>query len=236
LEAYQTLFNRVTSEKAIGESSPWYLLEEQVPKRIQCYIPYVKLIAILRNPVEQAYSLFQHYIREDMEPEADFLQAIRATEQRTRENWHPFWRYKHLGRYYTQLRRYYECFDKTQLRVYLYDDLQTDNLRLCQDVFRFLEVEATFIPNTSVRHNVSGIPKSKALQRLMLRTSPFRRVVGRTLSPSIKRYLRAKWQHLTLQKPPPMPVEAREELQKHHREEILQLQDLIHRDLSHWLK
>lgn len=90
LEAYQALFARVANEKAIGEASPWYLLEDQVPERIQDYIRQVKLIAILRNPVEQAYSLFQDYIRAGKEPQADFLQAIRATEQRTRDNWHPF--------------------------------------------------------------------------------------------------------------------------------------------------
>jgi hypothetical protein len=236
LEAYQALFSGVVNERAIGEASPWYLLEEQVPERIQRYIPHAKLIAILRNPVEQAYSLFQQYIRDDREPQTDFLQAIRVTEQRTRENWHPFWRYKHLGRYYTQLRRYYECFDKEQIRVYLYDDLQADNLRLCQDIFRFLEVDDTFIPNTSVRHNVSGIPQSKVLYRLRLRPIPFRRVIGRILSLRTKRYLFAKWQHLTLQKLPPMPAEAMEELQQNYREEILQLQELIHRDLSHWLK
>jgi len=235
LEAYQTLFGRVRGERAIGEASPWYLLEERVPERIQRYIPQAKLIAILRNPVEQAYSNFQQKLRQDVEPQADFLKAIRATEQRMRENWHPFLCYKHLGRYYTQLSRYYACFASQQIRVYLYEDLQADNIRLCQDIFRFLEIDDTFIPNITIRHNTSGIP-SKGWQKFMIRTIPFRRRVGRILTPRTKRYLHAKWQGLTLRKAPPIPSEARKELLQNYRGEIQQLQDLIRRDLSHWLK
>jgi len=63
LEAYQALFDGVSGEKAIGEASPSYLVEPKAPVRIQRYIPKTKMIAMLRNPAERAYSHFLHLIK-----------------------------------------------------------------------------------------------------------------------------------------------------------------------------
>ncbi len=63
IEEYRALFDNVTTEKAIGEASAIYLSSRRAPGRIQHYILNVKLIAILRDPVERAYSHFLHNVR-----------------------------------------------------------------------------------------------------------------------------------------------------------------------------
>ena len=68
LEEYKSLFKGTESYKAVGEASPSYLYNSQAPERIRHYVPQAKLIAILRNPVDRAYSRFLHLVREDREP------------------------------------------------------------------------------------------------------------------------------------------------------------------------
>ena len=62
LEAYSQLFQKVTTEKAIGEASTIYLSSPKAPERIKHYLPDVKLIAILRDPSERAFSSYMHLV------------------------------------------------------------------------------------------------------------------------------------------------------------------------------
>jgi Sulfotransferase family len=103
IEEYRALFEGVSGETAIGEASPWYLYSVQAPSRISYYIPGVKLIAVLRNPVERAYSLFLYLRLRGQEPLSDFSQALQAEEVRKRDNWEWWWYYKDVGFYHAQL-------------------------------------------------------------------------------------------------------------------------------------
>jgi len=63
-EEYNQQFEGVSNEIAVGEASPIYLYHPQAPVRIKNCLPNVKIIVILRNPIERAYSNFLHHIRE----------------------------------------------------------------------------------------------------------------------------------------------------------------------------
>src|SRR3712207_6354190 len=73
---YQHLFRGVSGEKAIGEASHSYLYEPGAAAEIRRYLPEAKLIAILRNPIDRAYSHFLHMVRSGTEPLDDFAQAL----------------------------------------------------------------------------------------------------------------------------------------------------------------
>lgn len=68
LERYRSLFQGVTHEQAVGEASPLYLYSPVAPARSHRYVPEMKLIAILRHPVDRAYSAFLHLLRDEREP------------------------------------------------------------------------------------------------------------------------------------------------------------------------
>ena len=87
LEDYKNQFQGVTDEIAIGEASPWYLYSEKAPKSIKSYIPDAKLIAILRDPVDRAYSHFSMHVMNGREPLADFTQALQEEEERILNNY-----------------------------------------------------------------------------------------------------------------------------------------------------
>lgn len=234
LDAYLGLFRDVGAEKAIGEGSPGYLYDPCVPDRIEALIPNVKVIAILRNPVDRAFSSFMHAVRDAKEPIPDFARALAAEDQRVRENWHPFWHYRRRGLYYHQLKRYFERFGEGRVGVFLYDDLVRDSVGLSQAVFRFLGVGSTFVPHANVRFNASGLPRSQILQAFLTRPSPVRRALRRVLPVSLRSPAQARLQHLNLRRAPPMKAEVRMELTRYYREDVRRLEDLIGRDLSGW--
>ncbi len=162
LEDYSALFQEVNDELAIGEASPLYLYSPRAPERIQHYIPEVKVIAILRHPVERAYSAFLHMVRDRREPLRDFPQTLKEEEARIDNNWEHIWHYQQAGFYYVQLQRYFAQFNSEQIRVYLFDDFALNPLGVLQDIFQFLNVNETFIPDISMRQNASEIPTNLA--------------------------------------------------------------------------
>lgn len=156
--AYATLFEDVSSEVAVGEASPLYLYSPVAPSRICSYAPGMKLIVVLRHPVERAYSAFLHLLRDKREPLGNFACALGAETERIRRNWEHIWHYQQMGFYAAQLERYYRHFSPEQIRVYLYDTLQEEPLEVIADILHFLGVDETFTPDISVRYNAPGIP------------------------------------------------------------------------------
>jgi hypothetical protein len=233
LEPYRALFAGVTGETAVGEASPQYLYSEKAPTRIRHHLPDAKLIALLRDPVERAYSHFLFARREGHEPLSDFVRALEAEEERIRANW---WigHYRSMGYYHQQLSRYYELFEPDRIRVYLYDHLRQDPVGTAQDIFRFLGVDESFVPNTSLRHSVSGTPRSRAFHTLIARPNVLKRAIRPVLPEALRTRAFVMLRDSNLRPPPPMPAEARAELTEAYREDTRELQRLIGRDLSGW--
>lgn len=234
LESYQALFQGVKDEKAIGEASALYLGIPKAPERIDHYLPDVKMIAILRHPVDRAYASFMHLIRDGREPLTNFADALEAEEKRIAENWGFLWRYKQLGFYSAQLERYFKRFPREQMRVYLYDDFCERPLEIIQDIFQFLDIDRNFIPDLSVKPNVSGRPRFKFIQNFIRKPNPIKNVIKPLLPQQRKEYLTSQLANWNLNKPK-LSLEFKAELTEQFQEDITHLQHLINRDLSHWL-
>ena len=234
LEDYQKLFEGVTDESAIGEASTIYLYSEKASERIQYHIPNAKLIAVLRNPADRAFSSYVHLVRDGFET-LSFAEGLQAEQSRREENWQPLWFYQHRGFYYEQLKRYFERFDSGQIKVYLYEDLVKSTQTVAQDIYRFLGVDDSFVPDLT-RSNVSGIPKRRWLQNLFMKDNPLKSAVKPLLPKQIRKRISRDVHRKNTGDKPTFPVEVRQQLVETYREDILKLQDLLNRDLSIWLK
>ena len=235
IEAYRALFQAVSNELAIGEASPTYIYNSRAPGRIKHYIPNVKLIAILRNPAERAYSSFTGLIRDGREPLTDFAEALRQEETRASNNWSFFWHYKKRGFYYIQLKRYFDLFNREQIKIYLYEDFRDNSLGILKDIFRFLDVDDTFVPDVSLKHNVSGIPRNRAIHIFLAKPNSIKSILERIIPERLRWRMRLGLIHRNLIKTP-LRSDVRKHLVQDYREDILKLQDLIQRDLSRWLE
>ena len=232
IDAYRQQFEGVTNEVAVGEASPFYLYHPQSPERIYQHLPDAKLIAILRNPMERAYSNFLHHLRDDMEPLTDFAKALQQEEERISNGWWWGYYYTKLGFYYEQLQRYLDRFEPSQLKVYLYEDLSNHPLNLLQDLFQFLNVDDSFTPDISIRYNATGVPKNKLLSSLI--KSRFAKASMKRLPEQLrKQFVDLDRQNLIK---PTLPSAVRKQLIEVYREDILKMQNFLQRDLSHWLE
>ena len=235
-ERYEALFADVFTEKAIGEGSTWYLYDEGALHRIHRHIPHARLIAILRNPVDRAYSAYTMLIRDGRETTWDFSHALAAEDAHVSAGWEPLWHYRRMGFYYSQLKRYYDIFDASQIRVVLYDDFNTRPAEILRELFGFLEVDDTFVPDTSQRQNVSLVPKNTGYHTLVVGQNPVKSVAKALLPADIRHRIRERLAAPNLTRPAPVAPEVRRELIEIFRPDILRLQDFLGRDLSMWLQ
>ncbi|MGF1491702.1 MAG: sulfotransferase [Microcoleaceae cyanobacterium] len=235
LETYEALFNQVSNEVAIGEASALYLYHEQAPERIQHYIPKVKLVMILRHPVERAYSNFLHLVRDNREPVTDFEQAMQQEDNRIENHWEWFWHYRHLGLYAEQIKRYLERFDRSQIKIYLYEDFVADSDGLIRDCFEFLEVDPDFTPDTSRKVNASGFTKNKALHSFLRQPNPIKEMVKLILPTQLGRQIKTYLHNKNLEKPQLSGELKKQLVEDYFYDDIIELQTLIERDLSDWL-
>ncbi len=138
---YESLFDTAPDAHPRGESTPFYLYDLDAQRRIAETVPHAKLIAIVRDPVDRAYSNWMHLWSDGLEPIADFLEACAAEEDRIDAGWAPFWHYKAQGRYGEQLQHLYGLFPVEQIHVLRYRDLVDDPRQSLDAIAGFLGVE-----------------------------------------------------------------------------------------------
>lgn len=234
LGSYQEQFSGVLGETAVGEASPWYLYLPGTAENMRRHIPEAKLIAILRNPVDRAFSSYLHLRREGQE-QLSFEEGLAAEEKRIAQGWEPLWHYKRAGFYAPQIKQFFELFEREQICFYLYEEFSEDPGAVLRDIYRFLGVDESFSPRTSIKHNVTGVPRNKFLWRLIREENPLERFAGALVPPRYRAGLKRALIQRLLKKPVLLP-DTRRELARDYREDVLYLQDLIGLDLAGWIE
>jgi hypothetical protein len=232
---YEAMFEGAGDALAVGEASINYMLHPEACAGIRALTPDARLLFVLRQPVERAWSSFQRSRHEGTEKEPDFLAAWRDDgRRRDAGHWSSIHRYKSL--YGRHLKVWFETFPREQIKVLLFDDILADSAAVMRDVYGFLGVDPGFVPNTSVVYNRSGEIANPFLRWLWFGTGGLRSVLvplmpvkwrGR-IFPFIARNQRVNRSRVKID--PALRSELTEEL----RDDILALQDLIGRDLSGW--
>ena len=149
-----------------GDITPFYLFHSAVPERIRSVLPAVRLVALLRDPVERTLSQYFHARRNGYE-QLDLIPALRAEEQRLSgadsvvsalNGFHYSYQkhsYVSRSRYDIQLQRYREWFPKRQLLVLRSEDLFTHSDACWDGLLRFISVDPIPLPS-SLPHSNSG--------------------------------------------------------------------------------
>lgn len=231
---YLNLFAHATPDQAIrGEASTWYFALPGMAQKIKAYNPDAKIIVILRNPVERAYSAWCHARGDRLEPCEDFSAALALEAQRGEVEF--LLRYQQMGLYSEALADYQSVFPPSQLLVLFYDDVRADPLSVWRNVCDFLGIAASHIPAFDNRYNRSGQPRNRLVHNL-LRSHRVKRVVRSVLPHTLA--LRAKQQveNLNLTQFPAMDSASRTQLREYYRPDIQRLSGLTNRDLVAWLQ
>jgi len=155
--------------KAIGEASPLYVYLEEVPERIYKLFPDIKLIFILRNPVDRAYSHYWHEVKLGYETLC-FEKAIEKEEMRLSRGdifSKQHYSYKDRGKYAEQLKRFSKFFPKEQMLILISEELRENPEKVLRRIFNFLEVDTNFTsPSWHIQHYKGKQPRVWKLQRI----------------------------------------------------------------------
>lgn len=166
LEEYKQYFNDAKNEKAIWEISPDYLFYyQETVKNIKKYLwDEVKIIIILRNPIDRAFSNYVHIIANWYENRT-FEEILALEEERYKDNWFFLFFPRLVWLYYKQVKHYLDNFKN--VKVYLYDDFKKDNFSIVRDIYKFLWVDHNFTPKISRKRVSIWLPKDILLSQFL---------------------------------------------------------------------
>lgn len=242
-DKYLSLFEPGRGKRAIGEKSTAYLVAPESSQWIRKMLGDIKIIILLRNPVQRALSLYSWMVMEGYEWISTFEQAFAEEEKRFYDesfrwkNPEYFWDYMYFrsGLYYEQVKRYIDAFGSELVKVYLFEDLVRFPAEVYTDVCNVLEVSTGFRPDFTPK-NPSKIPRSIALQYLLRKLQRSSRRLPRG-----SRFIARQFVSLVMSlnkkvgHKPKIPLEVKKRLREMYRTDITKLGELIQRDLSDWL-
>lgn len=153
------MFEQAPDGTLCGEATVFYLYDRDAQRRIRSLLPDVRIIAVLRDPVERAHSNWAHLRGAGLEPEPDFLTALEREAGRIADGWAQFWHYAAASRYGEQLDHLFTLFPRDQVLLLRYRELVDRPRETADRVCEFLGVDTgviTEVPRRNVRPDVSG--------------------------------------------------------------------------------
>ena len=230
LEAYLALFAGAEACAARGEKSTWYLYSETAADQIGRLLPDARIVILLRNPVDRAYSSWS--FRTQMGGESETFEEALRLEPHRREAGEP-WdaRYAEAGCYAAQVKRYLDRFGREQVRVWLYEDLRADSGAVLKEILVFIGVDPAFGETERVDvHNATRFPRWTGLSRL--RAHPTVRAIGSRLPLGLKQRLATSLDRANQRPRPVLDAELRRDLGERFRPDARRLGELIGRDVE----
>ena len=232
---YLELFKDCPLDGKTFESSTVYLSDERAPETASKYVPKCRLIAILRHPVERAYSHFLHARSLGLEPVSNFEDAWEKSIIRKKENWSPIFHYKDRGFYGAQLIRWLKHFPPEQLLVLFYEDWLAAPGEVLARIFKHVGLDATE-SNRVTRENVSSRqPRWMWLQRQMLdQGHPLRRLARRALPLWVRDAVTGFVAAINLTQGPTLDPAVRRRLTKTYHDDLEMVEKMTGRNLDAW--
>ncbi|MCW2538086.1 MAG: Sulfotransferase [Modestobacter sp.] len=233
---YRALFAGAPAGTVRGESTPFYLHDRAAHARLAADVPDVKVVVVVRDPVDRAYSNWVHLRADGLEPEPDFAVAVRLERQRVAAGWAPFWHYRGLGRYGEQLRDLYRHVPREQVLVFRYRQLVDDPRQTLDRVADFLGVP-TGVAHTVAAENVKPFVPDTARYRVLSRLTRAGAVLGAYVPPQVWRQAGRPLiaaLHAGRAPRPALPVEVRRELLAPLLPDIALLEELTAESFADW--
>jgi hypothetical protein len=235
-EEYQSLFDKVTDEKAIGESTVLYLYYfKEAIKNIKYRLDEdVKIIIMLRNPVERAFSAYTHVAR-SVKEQLSFEEALGIEHERLEldSTLTPMVMYKDMGLYYNMVKAYFDNFE--DVHIIMYEDFKSNTAKVVEKTLEFLGVDSKVSLDTGSKHNVGGKSwKPPFVKHFFMKDNLVKKVFRMIFSFSLRKKVRIFLESILKQKSKPITKETRENLVVFFKEDVSKLEQLLQINLKYW--
>lgn len=230
-EHYQSLYREASEKMLTGEVCNSYLICPSAAAQLYQHQPKVKIVAVLRNPVDRVFSQYLMNLKEGKTLEKDFLKELESDLQTEPKGWGVSHQYHELGLYQEQLSRYFQLFRPEQIKVAFFEDLKQNPTQFLEEIFGFLGLPMEPI-DTTQKLNASGKARFEKLNYVLTQTGVIRSL--KTLMPRSARQRLAKVVY-TQKGLPTISDEARAYLVEYYRDDAGRLEKLLNVNLNHWL-
>jgi len=229
LSWYSTFFcppEQAERYRAIGEISTQYYDCEACPQRISTILPQAKLIIMLRNPVNRAYSHYGFVVqrRNYRGSFQEFLASRHAALEK--------------GFYSRYLKQYLRYFDRNQILAPLFEEVFIDDFKTKKTIADFLDIGVDKFPSSPAngKINASTVPTHQSLYGFVVKTG--RRLRKQNLEPVVDFVMRLGIQRILSKGSSlePLDQELKKELSRSYYQEFDELEQCMQIDLSAWRK
>ena len=225
---YHSLFQANGEKKKLGEASVSYLFYPKVSKRIFTYNKDAKIIIILRNPVDRAYSHYKMDFRLGF-VNRDFEDLVLNNNQ---EGSLFYQQYIDLGLYHLQVKSYIDEFGSTNVCVMFYEDLKKDRATFVNNIFSFLNLKSDSNINFNLKYNKSKLP-SNNFMRYLYSISLVRKTASFLFNERLINFINKNFFRESNQE---IESKVRHKLNQVFLNDIFMLEKLLNKDLSSWRK
>lgn len=232
LEDYLNLYQKASSQKIIGDASVDNLYYYQTAEDIKKFSPDAKILIILRNPVDRAFSHYSHFRRDGRESE-DFGRALELEDRRIQMGFEFSWHYLRTGLYYQQVKKYLDVFD-TNVKVLTFDDFNSNPDKFIKEICTFLALDYAQIKDINlIKHNKSGKSKISIISTLTNGSYPIKEFLKKILTFKQRSALKAFVNQINTETLPFDKI-INKQLKEYFTDDIVKLEELLKIDLSSW--
>lgn len=239
LSGFKEHYELIPNDFITGEYSSSYILSKESMQRIHNHFPKVKVILVIRNPIDRAISQYKYYIHNiKRENEYSFKKALTTKS---------YYHYTLKGLYAQHLKNVYEIFPKENVYIILYDEIKNNPNKVIKELYSFLGVNSSFLPEKLNKVVNPTKSDTKLAPHLLLSLKKWRkekyvssaflllclRVVTKAYKivlPIIEKTGLTKNKNIVIIEP-----EALDEIyNKYFKKDILELENLTGYNLNHW--
>jgi Sulfotransferase domain len=231
--AYKSLFSTSKKYKLVGEASTDYLWVEQTPEKISKFCGNIdtKIIIIIRNHVERAFSEHMHLIREGRE-DLDFISSFQLEDFRYSQSWQPLFYHYRRGIYEPGIKRFHNVFGRENVIILSFDEIKSNPERTFINICNFLRIAPYSIPKKIVL-NRSGVPRSLMLHKILKKNTIIKRLIKKLTGEKFGRSMISLFDNYNLKKAK-ITKNEREFAWNLFYDDFKNLQNLIDINISHW--
>ena len=231
-EKYLSFYKNVRNEVAIGDASPSYINYPSQFKKIKEYLNDPKIIIILRDPINRAYSNYLHLKREHRET-LTFKESILKEDERITNKYSDFWYYKFNSTYYDKIIKAKEIF--SDVLILTSEDLSKNGQATLKSIYNFLEVDDTFELKRNFKNfNQGGHYKTNLFTKIIFQPSTLKNTIKKFIKPTpFLKIIISKIANIFSKKPKKIDAESLKYLKKYFKKEVEKLETL-NIDTSKW--